>query len=41
MTKSIVSFLEDPTGDMPWDEDVTATDVVHISTPNVRVISVF
>ncbi|XP_076456070.1 protein disulfide-isomerase A5-like [Babylonia areolata] len=30
--KSMVNFLMDPTGDIPWDEDPTATDVVHIDT---------
>nr|UMA82692.1 venom-related protein disulfide isomerase [Conus ebraeus] len=30
--KSMVNFLMDPTGDIPWDEDLTATDVVHIDT---------
>ncbi|XP_067937992.1 protein disulfide-isomerase A5-like [Watersipora subatra] len=33
-SKSIVSFLEDPTGDMPWDEDTTARDVLHVSSTN-------
>ncbi|KAL8572134.1 hypothetical protein ACOMHN_052931 [Nucella lapillus] len=30
--KSMVNFLMDPTGDIPWDEDPTATDIVHIDT---------
>ncbi|KAK7092365.1 protein disulfide-isomerase A5-like [Littorina saxatilis] len=30
--KSMVNFLMDPTGDIPWDEDPTAVDVVHIDT---------
>ncbi|KAK6181656.1 hypothetical protein SNE40_009469 [Patella caerulea] len=30
--KSMVNFLLDPTGDLPWDEDPTAQDVVHIDT---------
>ncbi|CAK1554843.1 unnamed protein product [Leptosia nina] len=28
---SIVNFLLDPTGDIPWDEDPTATDVYHLA----------
>lgn len=27
---SFVNFLRDPTGDLPWDEDETAQDVMHI-----------
>lgn len=27
---SIVNFMKDPTGDLPWDEDPTATNVVHL-----------
>ncbi|XP_005094049.1 protein disulfide-isomerase A5 [Aplysia californica] len=30
--KSMVNFLLDPTGDLPWEEDPTANDVVHISS---------
>ena len=32
----MVNFLMDPTGDIPWDEDPTAVDVVHIDTEDVR-----
>ncbi|CAH1775049.1 unnamed protein product [Owenia fusiformis] len=28
--KSMVSFMRDPTGEIPWEEDSTAGDVVHI-----------
>ncbi|XP_038216409.1 protein disulfide-isomerase A5 [Zerene cesonia] len=28
---SIVNFLLDPTGDAPWEEDPTATDVYHLA----------
>lgn len=28
--QSMVSFMRDPTGDVPWEEDSTAGDVVHI-----------
>ncbi|RZC32143.1 protein disulfide-isomerase A5, partial [Asbolus verrucosus] len=27
---SMVNFMRDPTGDLPWEEDATANDVVHI-----------
>lgn len=27
--------MKDPTGDLPWEEDDTAKDVMHISDPNV------
>ncbi|ELU02742.1 hypothetical protein CAPTEDRAFT_224024 [Capitella teleta] len=30
--ESMSNFLRDPTGDIPWNEDSTATDVVHIET---------
>ena len=29
-TSSIVRFMKDPTGDLPWDEDANSGDVVHI-----------
>ena len=32
-SKSLVTFLKDPTGDLPWDEDPAAQDVAHLSTP--------
>jgi len=28
--QSVVNFMRDPTGDIPWEEDSTAVDVVHI-----------
>ncbi|KAF5294296.1 hypothetical protein FQA39_LY13440 [Lamprigera yunnana] len=28
---SMVNFMRDPTGELPWEEDVTANDVVHIT----------
>jgi len=31
----MVRFLMDPTGDIPWEEDATAGDVVHIDTQQV------
>ena len=30
------NFMMDPTGDMPWDEDETATSVVHLDTKQVN-----
>ena len=33
--RSIVNFLEDPTGDLPWDEDPTAQDVLHVQSTQV------
>jgi protein disulfide-isomerase/protein disulfide isomerase family A protein 5 len=27
---ALVNFMKDPTGDLPWDEDPTATAVVHL-----------
>ncbi|KAL1490602.1 hypothetical protein ABEB36_013267 [Hypothenemus hampei] len=32
--KSITNFMKDPTGDLPWEEEDSARDVVHISDPN-------
>ena len=31
--KSIVAFLEDRGGEMPWEEDPLAQEVVHLSSP--------
>ncbi|XP_043224621.1 protein disulfide-isomerase A5-like [Amphibalanus amphitrite] len=28
---SMVNFMRDPSGDLPWEEDATAEDVVHLS----------
>lgn len=33
---SMVNFMRDPSGDLPWDEDSTATDILHIPDNNVR-----
>ncbi|CAH1241659.1 PDIA5 [Branchiostoma lanceolatum] len=30
--KSMINFLRDPTGDLPWEEDPTAKDVVHVES---------
>lgn len=32
---SMVNFMKDPTGDLPWEEDNSASDVVHI--PDITV----
>ncbi|XP_018565314.1 protein disulfide-isomerase A5 [Anoplophora glabripennis] len=31
---SMTNFMRDPTGDLPWEEDTSATDVVHIPDAN-------
>ncbi|XP_050304030.1 protein disulfide-isomerase A5 [Anthonomus grandis grandis] len=31
--KSITQFMKDPTGDLPWEEDDSAKDVLHIPDP--------
>lgn len=33
---SMVNFMRDPSGDLPWEEDNTAMDVVHIADMQVR-----
>ena len=35
MLQSMVRFLQDPTGDMPWEEETTSTDIVHIDNQPV------
>lgn len=32
---SMVNFLRDPSGDLPWEEDPNGADVLHISDPEV------
>lgn len=32
---SLSNFLRDPTGDLPWDEDPTATDIFHLQDGEV------
>lgn len=29
--QSMVNFMLDPTGDLPWEEDAAASNVIHIS----------
>jgi hypothetical protein len=31
--QSMVSFLRDPKGDLPWDEESSAENIVHIMNP--------
>eukprot|EP00794_Sanderia_malayensis_P003727 gene3727-4248_t len=30
--KSLLNFMKNPTGDIPWEEDTTAKDVVHVNS---------
>ena len=32
-SKSMVTFLKDPSGDLPWEEDPAAQDVAHLHSP--------
>nr|WDU65913.1 putative disulfide isomerase Tcis_disulfideisomerase_A5like [Tityus cisandinus] len=32
--QSMVNFLKDPSGDMPWEEDEAAKDIIHVSDAN-------
>lgn len=32
---SIVNFMRDPTGDMPWEEDADSADVLHLTDISV------
>lgn len=34
--KSFVNFMRDPTGDLPWEEDSTASSIVHLLDAAVR-----
>jgi len=33
VVKSLVNFLKDPAGDLPWEEDPAAQDVIHWESP--------
>lgn len=33
---SILNFMKDPTGDLPWEEDPNSTDVMHIQDAKVN-----
>lgn len=35
---SMVNFMRDPSGDIPWEEDSSAMDVAHIADAGVRII---
>ena len=32
--KSLTTFMQDPSGDAPWEEDTEASDVVFLGTPS-------
>lgn len=32
---SLINFLRDPTGDLPWEEDDSGADVLHINDSEV------
>ena len=32
---SMLNFMRDPTGDIPWDEDASTSGIVHIPDPPV------
>lgn len=34
---SMTNFMRDPTGDIPWEEDSSSSDVVHIADANVGI----
>lgn len=35
---SITNFLRDPTGDLPWEEDESGADVIHLNDSEVEKI---
>lgn len=35
---SIVNFMRDPSGDLPWEEDKIGADVYHIQDATVKII---
>lgn len=38
---SMVNFMRDPTGDIPWEEDSSAENVVHIPDAGVNYCFLF
>ena len=34
----MVNFLRDPTGEIPWDEEPDAQDVVHLGSSKVCIV---
>lgn len=39
--QSISSFMKDPSGDAPWEEDEYATDVKHLENSEVSSLSIY
>lgn len=37
-SSSMTNFMRDPTGDLPWEEDQSASNIVHIQDPNVSLL---
>lgn len=37
---SILNFMKDPTGDLPWEEDPNGADVLHIKDAKVKLFSI-
>jgi hypothetical protein len=37
----MVNFMRDPTGDLPWEEDATANDVMHVSDAEVGTAAIY
>lgn len=35
--QSMVNFLKDPSGDLPWEEDERGKDIFHIQDAGVRI----
>lgn len=35
---SMTNFMRDPSGDLPWEEDPSASEIVHMSDANVRIL---
>lgn len=35
---SMVNFMRDPSGDLPWEEDNTANDIFHLPDAGVTLI---
>jgi hypothetical protein len=36
--QSMINFMLDPKGDMPWNEDALAQDILHLNNPKVKFI---
>lgn len=35
---SMVNFMRDPSGDLPWEEDNTANDILHLPDAGVNLL---